>query len=84
MSRARRGGTGALHLPIWPCSAWGLPWNDSSRPADRGNKEYRDVTRSGARRAPSLNDLHVFRLGVRELSGLDLYRFAGTQPGSER
>src|SRR6266508_3637505 len=20
-----RGGTGALHLPIWPCSAWGLP-----------------------------------------------------------
>src|SRR4029077_12731365 len=25
MSRARRGGTGALHLPIWPCSAWGLP-----------------------------------------------------------
>ena len=19
------GGTGALHLPIWPCSAWGLP-----------------------------------------------------------
>src|SRR6478672_12188082 len=25
MSRARRVGTGALHLPIWPCSAWGLP-----------------------------------------------------------
>ena len=25
MSRTRRGGTGALHLPIWPCSAWGLP-----------------------------------------------------------
>src|SRR5215813_9087491 len=25
MSRARRGGTGALHPPIWPCSAWGLP-----------------------------------------------------------
>src|SRR5215813_8195356 len=25
MSRARRGGTGTLHPPIWPCSAWGLP-----------------------------------------------------------
>ena len=25
MVRARRNGTGALQLPIWPCSAWGLP-----------------------------------------------------------